>query len=238
MRDEIQVQVEGPTLLRRGIGALLSTYRGIGVIECDSTAMAPLKSHGEPDALLVIAVDRLPEEFGAAHDRWSKPILTLPSPSLPVSLAHVALLTGGAESELVAACARGVSVLLSIHDNPCALHRGVLSAARGEAYCSPALTSRLVHALQRTASRRHEEVGVAGRLSDREREVARLAAAGASNEEISERLFITVRTVKAHLTEVFRKLDIKRRGQIHGLIHCNGAESANSSLLRYCTEVQ
>lgn len=48
-------------------------------------------------------------------------------------------------------------------------------------------------------------------LTVREREVAVLAAAGFSNEEIAGRLCLTVNTVRAHLRSVFRKLDIDRR---------------------------
>ena len=48
-------------------------------------------------------------------------------------------------------------------------------------------------------------------LSDREREVAKLAAGGASNAEIAERLGIALRTVKAHLSQVFQKLGVRNR---------------------------
>jgi DNA-binding CsgD family transcriptional regulator len=51
-------------------------------------------------------------------------------------------------------------------------------------------------------------------LSCREREVAELAGAGLSNEEIADRLFISVATVKAHLTRAYRKLNLRRRSQL------------------------
>lgn len=50
-------------------------------------------------------------------------------------------------------------------------------------------------------------------LSSREREVARLVGGGARNKEIASQLRITEATVKAHLTAVFRKLDIA--GRLH-----------------------
>ena len=43
-------------------------------------------------------------------------------------------------------------------------------------------------------------------LSDREREVLELVAAGMSNEQIAERLFLSTRTVKRHLSKVYAKL--------------------------------
>ncbi|MFI0742940.1 AAA family ATPase [Streptomyces sp. NPDC021100] len=48
-------------------------------------------------------------------------------------------------------------------------------------------------------------------LSDAERRVAELAAAGVTNRAIGRKLFITVSTVEQHLTRVYRKLDVSRR---------------------------
>jgi DNA-binding CsgD family transcriptional regulator/tetratricopeptide (TPR) repeat protein len=48
-------------------------------------------------------------------------------------------------------------------------------------------------------------------LTPTEKQIASLAAEGKSNGEIAESLFVSVRTVKSHLTNVFRKLEIERR---------------------------
>jgi DNA-binding CsgD family transcriptional regulator len=48
-------------------------------------------------------------------------------------------------------------------------------------------------------------------LTDAERRVAALAAAGHTNREIADRLFITPSTVEQHLTRVYRKLDVRYR---------------------------
>ncbi|MBN1976759.1 MAG: AAA family ATPase [Anaerolineae bacterium] len=50
-------------------------------------------------------------------------------------------------------------------------------------------------------------------LSDREIEVLRLAAAGLSNREIAEQLYVSINTVKAHSKSVYRKLDAHNRTQ-------------------------
>jgi DNA-binding CsgD family transcriptional regulator len=55
-------------------------------------------------------------------------------------------------------------------------------------------------------------------LSGREREVAQLAAAGAANTEIAQALFVTVRTVEAHLTRVYRKLEVRSRAALAALL--------------------
>jgi DNA-binding CsgD family transcriptional regulator len=50
-------------------------------------------------------------------------------------------------------------------------------------------------------------------LSKRELEVLQLMAEGLSNQEIAEKLFVTLNTVKTHSSKVFEKLDVKRRTQ-------------------------
>ncbi len=50
-------------------------------------------------------------------------------------------------------------------------------------------------------------------LSDREGEVLRLLARGASNKEIARALFLAEGTVKNHITNIFTKLDVSDRTQ-------------------------
>ncbi|WP_343299885.1 AAA family ATPase [Streptomyces sp. AM 2-1-1] len=63
-----------------------------------------------------------------------------------------------------------------------------------------------------------------GLLSGSESQVAALAAAGHSNREIAEKLFITVSTVEQHLTHAYRKLRVKGRADLpHSLRETGGA---------------
>ena len=50
-------------------------------------------------------------------------------------------------------------------------------------------------------------------LTDREREVLEVIARGLSNDEIAEALYISPKTVRNHITRIFRKLDVERRAQ-------------------------
>ena len=50
-------------------------------------------------------------------------------------------------------------------------------------------------------------------LSRRELEVLQLMAAGLSNQEIADRLFVSLNTVKTHTVQIFSKMDVKRRTQ-------------------------
>lgn len=50
-------------------------------------------------------------------------------------------------------------------------------------------------------------------LSGREQEVLQLMAEGLSNQEIADRIFVSLNTVKTHCSRIFEKLDVKRRTQ-------------------------
>jgi DNA-binding NarL/FixJ family response regulator len=70
-------------------------------------------------------------------------------------------------------------------------------------------------------------------LSGRELEVLRLVAAGSTNSEIARKLWVTEQTVKFHLSNIYRKLDVANRTEashyahVHGLL--SGGESAVAS---------
>jgi DNA-binding NarL/FixJ family response regulator len=77
----------------------------------------------------------------------------------------------------------------------------------GETVVDPTIVSRLF-------GRRRRENPLA-LLSPREREVLSLVAEGLSNKAISERLFVTERTVEAHVTQIFLKLDLGESPESH-----------------------
>jgi DNA-binding CsgD family transcriptional regulator len=61
-----------------------------------------------------------------------------------------------------------------------------------------------------------------GELSEAERRVARLATEGLSNKEIAARLYVSVRTVEAHLTKTYAKLGVRSRNQLASRIDAKG----------------
>ena len=65
-------------------------------------------------------------------------------------------------------------------------------------------------------------LGALGRLTAREREVLELIAAGKSNAEIAQELFISVRTVTTHVSTILRKLGVGSRGRAAALAHASG----------------
>lgn len=92
---------------------------------------------------------------------------------------------------------------------------GIRAAARGESPLDPRAARTMLDA-------RHEVDPAAG-LSDREREVLALLVQGLANKLIARRLQISEKTVKAHLTRIFRELGVTDRtqaalwAQSHGL---------------------
>jgi len=77
---------------------------------------------------------------------------------------------------------------------------GVRRVAEGETVIDPTIVARLFH-----KRRAHDPVQ---ELSEREREVLALVAEGLTNQGISKRLFITDRTVEAHVRQIFTKLGL------------------------------
>lgn len=87
----------------------------------------------------------------------------------------------------------------------------------GGLWVGPELVQRLMAATRDVLARSPQAV-LPGKnlsvLSEREAEVARAVAAGQSNKEVAEQLFISERTVKAHLGAVFEKLGVRDRVQL------------------------
>jgi DNA-binding NarL/FixJ family response regulator len=77
----------------------------------------------------------------------------------------------------------------------------------GETVIDPTIVARLVG--------RHRRNDPVATLTDREREVLSLVAEGMSNQAISSRLFVTERTVEAHITQIFHKLGLEESPDRH-----------------------
>ncbi|WP_448257081.1 response regulator [Microbacterium aurum] len=85
----------------------------------------------------------------------------------------------------------------------------------GEAVLSPAATARLIRSVTATADPGVERAReLIASLTDRERDVALAIAKGGSNQQIAEELFISVTTVKTHISALFTKLGASNRVDI------------------------
>jgi DNA-binding CsgD family transcriptional regulator/tetratricopeptide (TPR) repeat protein len=82
-----------------------------------------------------------------------------------------------------------------------------------------ALEERVRTELGATGARpRREALGGVGSLTPSERRVADLAAGGLSNREIAQELYVTPKTVEVHLSNTYRKLEIRSRRQLSGAL--------------------
>jgi DNA-binding CsgD family transcriptional regulator len=91
--------------------------------------------------------------------------------------------------------------------------RGGYELARNCGADTLAETARLELAASGVRLRRPALSG-AESLTPSERRIADMAATDATNPEIAQALFVTVKTVEMHLTHAYRKLDITRRAQL------------------------
>lgn len=92
----------------------------------------------------------------------------------------------------------------------------VRTIMRGEAVIHPSMTKKLLNFHQQQSSVIKET-----ELTEREKEVLTCLVRGLSNKEIAEQLFISDKTVKIHVSKIFKKINVKSRSQavIHAIQH-------------------
>jgi DNA-binding NarL/FixJ family response regulator len=126
----------------------------------------------------------------------------------------VVALTTFEDDELVFEVLRAGAVGYLLKDAPIArLVEAILAAARGESVLQPSVASKVLAELSRLASAPPPAANELSRLSERERDVLRLVARGASNKEIAAALFLAEGTVKNHVTNILTKLEVNDRTQ-------------------------
>jgi DNA-binding NarL/FixJ family response regulator len=121
------------------------------------------------------------------------------------------------EAIVAESLALGASGCCNTHAAPEVLRQVALVVENGGLWVGQNLLQRLVGSASRVLASRSDgkkEGEWTSLLSDREAQVARLVAGGASNREIAMELSITERTVKAHLSAVFEKLGLRDRLQL------------------------
>jgi len=121
------------------------------------------------------------------------------------------------ESLVMQALALGAAGCCNTHAAPDVLRQVALVVSNGGLWVGQSLLQKLVGATSHRLGQFPPEGKIddwSALLSQREAQVARLVSAGSSNREIADRLAITERTVKAHLTAIFEKLGLRDRLQL------------------------
>jgi len=128
-----------------------------------------------------------------------------------VAHAKICVLTAHARPEVMQRClAAGVEGYIAKDTTPAELVRAIKVVASGSSYADPRIAGGLLRRRSTGGSSRHPENH---ELSARESEIIRLIANGLSNKEISQRLGLSEKTVKNHISRIFSKLNISARTQ-------------------------
>ncbi|HYY05544.1 MAG TPA: AAA family ATPase [Candidatus Limnocylindria bacterium] len=219
-------QVAAALEMLEPIDGMLGPLRNPALFPYPEVHARALLRAGDRDRAYEVAAEALERSrrFGAAR-------------SIGASLTTLGLVAGGDEgiahlAEAVAVLEASPSILHRIHalaEYGAALRRaGRRQAAREPLRAALELAS--AHGARATADRAREELVAAGgrprrervsgpdALTPSERRVAEMAAAGMTNREIAEALFVTVKAVQFHLGNCFRKLDIAGRGELAAIL--------------------
>lgn len=195
--------VDDQPLFRAGLRAILSTCGAITVVgeAGDGQEALRLAADTRPD---VVVMDlKMPVLDGVAATRRLR---------VQVPDSQIVVLTTFEDDESVFEALRAGAVGYLLKD--ATLERlvdAILSAARGESVLQPSVASKVLAELRqpRQGSLDPERIG----LSEREVQVLRLVARGASNKEIASALHLAEGTVKNHVTSILTKLEVGDRTQ-------------------------
>jgi DNA-binding NarL/FixJ family response regulator len=198
--------VDDFALVRRAIRDSLQA-RGFDVcadVELGADALTATLEH-RPHVVLMD--QRLPDLAGPAATR----LILAQAP-----LTRVVAVSASLQAEdLHEAFAAGSAGYLLKTATPAEIAAAVCAAAAGETPVSPAVATHLVARFLATMTPAQPvpPVALAERLSDREREILTLVAAGHDNRAISEVLFISPHTVKGHVSTILSTLEVSNRIQ-------------------------
>ena len=209
--------VDDHSLVRAGFRSILSGEDDIDVVgEAKDGAEAVAAAARElPDVVLMDI--RMPGMDGLEATR-----LITAHPRLQGTKVIV-LTTFDLDEYVFGALKAGASAFLLKGVEPPALIDAVRTVADGEALLEPSATRRLIEAYvgdQQAAS--PAGFPLPSSLTAREVEILRLIAAGLTNTEIAERLFISPLTCKSHVSRILMKFDARDRTQLVVLAYESG----------------
>jgi DNA-binding NarL/FixJ family response regulator len=212
--DPIRVLiVDDDALVRAGLSMILASAKDIAIVgeAADGTEVPDAVTEHAPAVVLMDI--RMPGMDGLAATELLRAQADAP---------EIIVLTTFDDDEYVLRALRaGASGFLLKDTPPTDIVRAVNAVAAGEPMLSPTITRRLISQLTDTEAgdrRRHARERL-NRLTDREREVAVAIGLGKSNAQISRELYMSVATVKTHVSRVLDKLDLNNRVQIALLVH-------------------
>jgi DNA-binding NarL/FixJ family response regulator len=184
-------------VVRAGLSQLLATFRDVelvGVAADGEEAVALSAEHSPHVVLMDLEMPNVDGIEATRRIRAAQP-----------EVAVVVLTSFSDRERILRALDAGAAGYLLKDAEPSELARAIEAAARGEAPLDPKAARELL--------RSRRAPGVGETLSAREREVLAMVGEGLPNKVIAQRLAISEKTVKAHLTSVYRQIGVTDRTQ-------------------------
>ncbi|MFD4346198.1 response regulator [Streptomyces coelicoflavus] len=189
--------------VRNGFRLILDAQPDMTVVAEAADGIAALDAARRLRPDVVLADIRMPRLDGLELTRL------LAGPDADPRVRVIVVTTFDLDTYVHTALHAGASGFLLKRSGPTLLVEAVRAARSGDALISPQITARMLHRLAPpdTGARRPPSEP----LTRREREVATLIAAGLTNTEIGEELFVSLATVKSHAANLQRKLEVRNR---------------------------
>jgi DNA-binding NarL/FixJ family response regulator len=215
--EQIRVLVvDDDALVRAALSMVLAGADDIAIVAeaADGSDVAHAVAEHEPDVVLMDI--RMPGMDGLAATELLRARDDAPE--------VIVLTTFEADDYVLRALRAGAGGFLLKDTPPAEIVRAVRTVAAGEPMLSPTVTRRLIGHVTDSdeGDRRRNAREQLEHLTEREREVAVAIGLGKSNAEIGRELYMSVATVKAHVSHVLEKLELNNRVQIALLAHDAG----------------
>jgi DNA-binding NarL/FixJ family response regulator len=196
--------VDDQPLFREGLRTLLSVHADFEVVGEAGNGEVALRLARSLSPAVVLMDLQMPVLDGVAATRR----LHAEHPE-----CRVIVLTTFDDDEMVFDGLRAGALGYLLKDAPSEkLAEAIRFAARGESFLQPSVAAKVVAEFARLTGK-PRAVDLVEPLSDREVDILRLIATGASNREIANQLFLAEGTVKNHVTNILGKLGVRDRTQ-------------------------
>ena len=201
--------VDDQQLVRTGFRMILADEEGIEVVGEAANGQEAIEAARALAPDVIIMDVRMPVMDGVEATRRLAASDAADGPKVLV------LTTFDADEHVVEALRAGASGFLLKDVDPVDFVRAIRIVASGEALIAPSVTRRLLERFAKLAVPADETHADRLReLTEREREVLKLVAQGLANREIAVRLSLAEPTVKAHVSHLLLKLDLRDRAQL------------------------